>query len=94
MDTHKRNIVTGIETDHFIILDSENLMSKNEIAKDYPIVQILQSSNKNSYPDIKHIANRIRIASKSDAKEKHLFTIMLNVESEFKIRRSSKRVRK
>ncbi|MCJ7554121.1 MAG: hypothetical protein MUO34_09585 [Ignavibacteriaceae bacterium] len=68
-----------IENEYFILLDVTNTVSEYEIAKDYPIVQIVDPSSKNSYQNIKAIQSIIGSALMLKEKRKNLFTINLNV---------------
>ena len=65
--------------EYFIMLDVTNTVSEYEIAKDYPIVQIVDPSSKNSYQNIKAVKSIIGSALMLKENRKNLFTINLNV---------------
>jgi enolase len=80
------NMVTEkliLDSNRFIMLDLVNTISENETTKSYPIVQIVNPLNKNSYQDIEAIKNRIGNSIKLDEERKDLFTITLNVDADF-----------
>jgi hypothetical protein len=80
------NMVTEkliLDSNRFIMLDLVNTISENETTKSYPIVQIVNLLNKNSYQDIEAIKNRIGNSIKLDEERKDLFTITLNVDADF-----------
>ena len=68
-----------IKNEYFILLDVTNTLSEYEIAKDYPIVQIIDPSSKNSYQNIKAIKSIIGSALILKEKRKNPFTINLSV---------------
>jgi len=69
--------------EHFISLDEFNTISQDEIAKCCPMVQIIYSANKNSNLNIEEIKRRVGHALRSEEKENNLFTITLNVDSDY-----------
>jgi hypothetical protein len=80
------NMVTEkliLDSNRFIMLDLVNTISENETTKSYPIVQIVNPLNKNSYQDIEAIKNRIGNSIKLNEERKDLFKITLNVDADF-----------
>ncbi len=71
--------------EHFITLDVFNTTSEDEIAKGCPMVQIIYPANKNSYLNIEEIKSRVGNALRLEEKENNLFTITLNVDSDYVI---------
>jgi|GEM_PF-1927742 hypothetical protein len=68
----------------FVMLDLVNTISENETTRVYPIVQIVDPSNKNSYQDVEAIKSRIENTIKFEEKREGLFTITLNIDEDYK----------
>ena len=48
-----------LDSNRFVMLDLENTINENETTKGYPIVQIVDSSNKYSFQNVEAIKSRI-----------------------------------
>ncbi len=59
-----------LDSDRFVMLDLVNTINQNETTRDYPIVQIVDSSNKYSFQNVEAIKNRIENTIKFEEKEK------------------------
>ena len=68
-----------LDSNRFVMLDLVNTISENETTKGYPIVQIVDPSNKNSFQNFEDIKSRIESLIKIVEKRNNLFTITLNV---------------
>lgn len=79
-----------LDGNHFIILDVSNTVNDNGITKIFPFVQIVDESNEIVYQDIETIKNRVENALMLKEKRKDLFTISLNVASDYVIPCSGK----
>ena len=66
-------------------------LNKTNIALGIPIIQIVYPANKLSMRTYKIIDNSIETESESKDNSRHSFTITLNLDTEFKIRRSLRR---
>ena len=73
-----------LDSDRFIMLDLVNTVSENETTRDYPIVQIVDSSNKYSFQNVEAIKSRIENTIKFEEKREDLFTITLNIDEDYK----------
>ncbi len=73
-----------LNSDRFVMLDLVNTVSENKIARDYPIVQIVDSSNKYSLQNVEAIKSRIESKIKFEEKREDLFTITLNMDEDYK----------
>jgi len=77
------NAESMIETEHFIMLDVANTVSRNEFDRSCPKVQIVYPSSMNSYPDIKvtgsHPENRLT----HKERRKYFSTITLNLDTDY-----------
>ena len=73
-----------LDSDRFIMLDLVNTVSENKTTRDYPIVQIVDSSNKYSFQNVEVIKNRIENTIKFEEKREDLFTITLNIDEDYK----------
>lgn len=71
-------------SDHFVTLDLVNTRSKNQTAEVYPIVQIVDSSNKYSFQNIESIKSRIENRIQFEEKREDLFSITLNADEDYK----------
>lgn len=79
------NMVTGeliLNSDRFVMLDLVNTVIENQISRDYPIVQVVYSSNEYSLENIEAIKSRIKNTRQIEEKRKNLFTITLNVDTD------------
>ncbi|MBK7631201.1 MAG: hypothetical protein IPJ23_10975 [Ignavibacteriales bacterium] len=74
------------DVDRFIILDILNTLSETEFVRTCPCVQIVDSLNEMSYQDIDAIKSRVGNDLKLEEKRNHLFTITINVETDYKTR--------
>ena len=72
------------DSDRFVMLDLVNTISENQTTRDYPIVQIVDSSNKYSLQNVEAIKSRIERAIKFEEKREDLFTITLNMDEDYK----------
>lgn len=70
----------------FVMLDLVNTISENETTRVYPIVQIVESLNKNSYQNVEAIKSRIENTIKFEEKRKDQFTINLNIDEDYFIK--------
>lgn len=80
------NMVTGeliLNSDHFVMLDLVNTISENQITRDYPIVEIVDSSKEYSFQNVEATKSRIEKTIKFKEKRKDLFSITLNVDSDY-----------
>jgi hypothetical protein len=73
-----------LDSNRFVMLDLVNTINENETAKGYPIVQIVDSSNKYSLQDVEAIKSRIESKIKFEEKREDLTTITLNIDEDFK----------
>ena len=73
-----------LDSDRFIMLDLVNTVSENKTTRDYPIVQIVDSSNKYSFQNVEAIKSRIENTIKFEEKREDLFTITLNIDEDYK----------
>jgi len=73
-----------LDSNRFVMLDLVNTINENETAKGYPIVQIVDSSNKYSLQDVEAIKSRIESKIKFEEKREDLSTITLNIDEDFK----------
>lgn len=71
-------------SDRFVMLDLVNTASENQTTGDYPIVQIVDSSNKYSFQNVEAIKSRIENTIKFEEKREYLFTITLNIDEDYK----------
>ena len=74
-----------LDGNHFIMLDVSNTVNDNGNTKIFPFVQIVGESNEIVYQDIETIKNRVENALMLKEKRKDLFTICLNVASDYVI---------
>jgi hypothetical protein len=72
-----------LDNDRFVMLDLVNTINQNETTRDYPIVQIVDSSNKYSFQNVEAIKNRIENTIKFEEKREDLFTITLNIDEDY-----------
>ena len=72
------------DSDRFVMLDLVNTISENQTTRDYPIVQIVDSSNKYSFQNVEAIKSRIENTIKIEEKREDLFTITLNIDEDYK----------
>jgi hypothetical protein len=73
-----------LNSDRFVMLDLVNTISENQTTRDYPIVQIVDSSNKISLQNVEAIKSRIESKIKFEEKREDLFTITLNMDEDYK----------
>ncbi len=73
-----------LDNDRFVMLDLVNTINQNETTRDYPIVQIVDSSNKYSFQNVEAIKSRIVNTIKIEEKREDLFTITLNIDEDYK----------
>ena len=73
-----------LNSDRFVMLDLVNTVSENKTTRDYPIVQIVDSSNKYSLQNVEAIKSRIENTIKFEEKREDLFTITLNIDEDYK----------
>ena len=73
-----------LDINRFVMLDLVNTINQNETTRDYPIVQIVDSSNKYSFQNVEVIKNRIENTIKFEEKREDLFTITLNIDEDYK----------
>jgi hypothetical protein len=69
----------------FIMLEVSESVLNHEDFKKCPSVQIIFPSNKYSYLNIEEIRSRVGNSIRLDDKENNLFTITLNVDSDYVI---------
>ena len=72
------------DSDRFVMLDLVNTINQNETTRDYPIVQIVDPSNINSFHNIEVIKSRVERMIKFEEKREDLFTITLNIDEDYK----------
>ena len=72
------------DSDRFVMLDLVNTINQNETTRHYPIVQIVDSSNKYSFQNVEAIKSRIENTIKIEEKREDLFTITLNIDEDYK----------
>ena len=73
-----------LNSDRFVMLDLVNTISENQTTRDYPIVQIVDSSNKYSFQNVEAIKSRIENTIKFEEKREDLFAITLNIDEDYK----------
>lgn len=73
-----------LDSDRFVVLDLVDTASENQSTRDYPFVQIVDSSNKYSFQNVEAIKNRIENTIKFEEKREDLFTITLNIDEDYK----------
>jgi hypothetical protein len=73
-----------LDSNRFVMLDLENTRNENETTKGYPIVQIVDPSNINSFHNIEVIKSRVERMIKFEEKREHLFKITLNIDEDYK----------
>jgi hypothetical protein len=73
-----------LNSDRFVMLDLVNTVSENKTTREYPIVQIVDSSNKYSLQNVEAIKSRIESTIKFEEKREDLFTITLNMDEDYK----------
>ncbi len=73
-----------LDSNRFVMLDLVNTLSENQTTRDYPIVQIVDSSNKYSFQNVEAIKSRIENTIKFEEKREDLFTITLNMDEDYK----------
>ena len=73
-----------LDSDRFAMLDLVNTISENQTTRGYPVVQIVDSSNKYSFQNVEAIKSRIESTIKFEEKRKYLFTITLNIDEDYK----------
>lgn len=73
-----------LDGNHFIVLDVLNTVSDNCITTKCPFVQIVDSSIKDSFQNVKAIKSRIESTIKFEEKREDLFTITLNTAEDYK----------
>jgi len=73
-----------LDSNRFVMLDLVNTINENKTAKGYPIVQIVDSSNKYSLQNVEAIKSRIESKIKFEEKREDLSTITLNIDEDFK----------
>lgn len=66
------------------MLDLVNTICGNQTAEVYPIVQIVDSSNKYSLQNVEAIKSRIENTIKIEEKREDLFAITLNIDEDYK----------
>ena len=71
-------------SNRFVMLDLENTINENETTKGYPIVQIGDPSNINSFHNVEAIKSRVERMIKFEEKREHLFKITLNIDEDYK----------
>jgi hypothetical protein len=74
----------------FIMLEVLELVNDVADYKNYPCVQIIYPSNNKSYLNFEVIKSRFGSLLRLEEKEEYLFTITLNVDSDYTIPFSSK----
>ena len=79
-----------LDNDRFVMLDLVNTISENQTTRDYPIVQIVDSSNKYSFQNVEAIKNRIENTIKFEEKEKIYLQSLLILMRIIKINCSGK----
>jgi len=72
------------DSDRFVMLDLVNTINQNETTRHYPIVQIVDSSNKYSLQNVEAIKSRVESTIKFEEKREDLFSITLNIDDDFK----------
>lgn len=72
------------DSDRFVMLDLADSISENQTNRDYPIVQIVDSSNKYSLQNVEAIKSRLESKIKFEEKREDLFTISLNMDEDYK----------
>ena len=73
-----------LDSNRFVMLDLVNTINQNETTRDYPIVQIVDSSNKYSFQNVEAIKSRIENTIKFEEKRENQFTINLNIDEDYK----------
>lgn len=73
-----------LDSDHFVMLDLVNTICGNQTAEVYPIVQIVDSSNKYSFQNIESIKSRIENRIQFEEKREDLFSITLSTDEDYK----------
>lgn len=73
-----------LDSDHFVMLDLVNTIGENQTTEVYPIVQIVDSSNKYSLQNVEAIKSRIENTIKIEEKREDLFAITLNIDEDYK----------
>ena len=77
------NAESMIEADHFIMLDVRDTLSGKEFDRSYPCVQIIYPPDMNSYQNNRaaesHPENRLT----HKESKKYLFTISLNLDTDY-----------
>lgn len=73
-----------LDSDHFVMLDLVNTIGENQTTEVYPIVQIVDSSNKYSFQNIESIKSRIENRIQFEEKREDLFSITLNTDENYK----------
>ena len=73
-----------LDNDRFVMLDLVNTSSENQTTREYPFVQIVDSSSKYSFQNVEAIKNRIENTIKFEEKREDLFTITLNIDEDYK----------
>jgi hypothetical protein len=76
-----------MKSDKFIILDTTNTVYRNEKASWSCDVQIVYPPKRNSSLYINAIKNRFENTLKLEEKRKHLFTITINEDANYKTQR-------
>lgn len=73
-----------LDSDHFVMLDLVNTIGENQTTEVYPIVQIVDSSNKYSFQNIESIKSRIENRIQFEEKREDLFSITLSTDEDYK----------
>lgn len=73
-----------LDSDHFVMLDLVNTICENQTTEVYPIVQIVNSSNKYSFQNIESIKSRIENRIQFEEKREDLFSITLSTDEDYK----------
>lgn len=73
-----------LNSERFVMLDLVNTISENQTTREYPIIQIVDSSNKYSFQNVEAIKSRIENTIKFEEKREDLFTITLNIDEDYK----------
>lgn len=73
-----------LDSDHFVMLDLVNTIGENQTTEVYPIVQIVDSSNKYSFQNIESIKSRIENRIQFEEKREDLFLITLSTDEDYK----------
>lgn len=72
-----------LNSERFVMLDLVNTISENQTTREYPIIQIVDSSNKYSFQNVEAIKSRIENTIKFEEKREDLSTITLNTDVEY-----------